>query len=413
MRDPVRIVESAYGLEGTDEDWLDTVIEAMHPSFSSGVGGFFFDRHAVDGRWVWGEKGLGGAAAVIGGIPSLYESLSAEHRARLLSSPPVMTVAESLRVLADDTLVSWCIDVKVPDALSVTAADPTGRGCILGGIASGRLRLDARAREAWARIAAHVSAGLRLRRALRELPAEPLEAVLTVDGKTEHAEGVARSPTAREALRRAVCDNERARGRLRRSDPKAAVAAWKALVLGRWSLVDRFETGGRRYVVAMKNDVISPDPRRFTERERLIAGYLALGRTNKLIAYSLGIAEGTVAALVARLVRKLGARSRTECVRLLNEYQSPHASRLDEIEIGDDALSVLSVSTEGTVAGLTDRERRVAAAAAKGQRNDEIARALQCSSRTVANTLARIYRKTGAGSRAELARLVAGSASHD
>jgi DNA-binding NarL/FixJ family response regulator len=376
VKDPVRIVESAYGLDGTDEDWLGTVIEAMQPSFSSGVGGFFFDRSPPDGRWLWGEKGLGPAAALFAALPSLYESLSTERRAGLLSSPPVMTLRESIRVLGDVALEGWGEDLKVPDALSITAADPSGRGCILGGVASGPLRIDARTRQAWARVAAHVSAGLRLRRALRALPAEPLEAVLTLDGRTEHAEGVARSPTARAALRRAVCDNERARGRLRRSDPEAAVASWKALVLGRWSLIDRFETAGRRYVVAMKNDVVFPDPRRLTERERLVAGYLALGRTNKLIAYSLGIAEGTVAALVARLIRKLGARGRTDCVRLLNDCSSPGASRIEEFKVGDDALGVFTASADAALSGLTARERLVVLAVARGQRNGEIARSL-------------------------------------
>ena len=114
-----------------------------------------------------------------------------------------------------------------------------------------------------------------------------------------------------------------------------------------------------------------------------------------------------MAALVARIVRKLSARSRTGCVRLLNDYLNQPPSRLDEIDVGGSALSILSVAAEAAVSGLTARERRVAEAAATGQRNEEIARALLCSPRTVANTLARVYRKIGVGSRAELAHLFA------
>ena len=57
---------------------------------------------------------------------------------------------------------------------------------------------------------------------------------------------------------------------------------------------------------------------------------------------------------------------------------------------------------------LTDSERRVAELAAAGKRNRDIAAALFVSPKTVEAHLARIYRKLGINSRAELGRIVGG-----
>jgi DNA-binding NarL/FixJ family response regulator len=60
-----------------------------------------------------------------------------------------------------------------------------------------------------------------------------------------------------------------------------------------------------------------PDPRALTERERVIAHLAALGKTNKLIAYELGLSPSTVATHLATALRKLGLRSRTQLVATL------------------------------------------------------------------------------------------------
>ena len=58
---------------------------------------------------------------------------------------------------------------------------------------------------------------------------------------------------------------------------------------------------------------------------------------------------------------------------------------------------------------LTPYERRVAELAASGKTNREVASALFISPKTVEATLARIYRKLGIKSRAELGRLIGDS----
>lgn len=94
--------------------------------------------------------------------------------------------------------------------------------------------------------------------------------------------------------------------RSRGTDPQDSVELWRALVSGRWSVVEHFERDGKRYYLAHKNDPqLAPDLA-LTERERQVLGYAELGHSDKLIAYSLGLSRSTVATLLARARRKLG-----------------------------------------------------------------------------------------------------------
>jgi DNA-binding CsgD family transcriptional regulator len=107
---------------------------------------------------------------------------------------------------------------------------------------------------------------------------------------------------------------DRGRGAVRTRDPDAALSFWRALVAGRWSLVDRFERDGRRFVVAHRNAPTATDPRRLTESGTVVGRFLTLGYSNKLAAYSLGVSEGTVSGTVARIRHELGAGSRVDLI---------------------------------------------------------------------------------------------------
>jgi DNA-binding CsgD family transcriptional regulator len=149
--------------------------------------------------------------------------------------------------------------------------------------------------------------------------------VLTPSGRVEHAGAAAQSRDVRARLRAAVRDLDRARAQLRRRDPPRAVEIWKGLVSARWSLVEQFESDGRRYLLARRNDSQVGGIDALSDRERQVVGFAALGHTNKLIAYELGIAAGTVGALLHRAARKLGARSRPETIQIF----LAHVARFD------------------------------------------------------------------------------------
>ena len=76
-----------------------------------------------------------------------------------------------------------------------------------------------------------------------------------------------------------------------------------------WSYLDDFESGGRRFVIAMRKEVDV-----LTERERQILAHAALGLHDKAIAYELGLADATVRVLLHRAAKKLGVRGRQEAI---------------------------------------------------------------------------------------------------
>jgi hypothetical protein len=165
----------------------------------------------------------------------------------------------------------------VRDVLTLRCEDPSHRGCTLSVTLPEVSTLSRRQTEGWGRVSAHILAGLRLKRGLpgqstRGDVDETVEAVLTPAGRVEHATGPAKERAARERLITAGARIHKARGRLRRTDPDQAIALWRALVAGRWSLVDLFDTDGRRYLIARCNppSVAETRPRLqgLTPRER-------------------------------------------------------------------------------------------------------------------------------------------------
>jgi len=119
---------------------------------------------------------------------------------------------------------------------------------------------------------------------------------------------------------------EQSRGTLRDTDPDASLDARKALVSARWSLLDRVELDGRRYIVARENPPGAPGPEALTPREREVVAYAKLGHHNKLIAYDLGIADSTVRVLLSRAMAKLGVQSRRDLLRVFEDGWCPSRS---------------------------------------------------------------------------------------
>ena len=144
-------------------------------------------------------------------------------------------------------------------------------------------------------LAPHASAAARLVQRARVDPALAPEARLRPDGQLVDATGQATSASAREALRAAVRGAEKARGRLRRIDPEEAMRLRVALVSGRWSLVDEFDTDGARYWLALENAPTAPATlARLTPRQRTVVHLLGRGLSDEAIAAELGISVATV-----------------------------------------------------------------------------------------------------------------------
>jgi DNA-binding CsgD family transcriptional regulator len=188
-----------------------------------------------------------------------------------------------------------------------------------------RGQMHVRERTQFHRLSAHIKAGLRLRRRLGELMNDSPQvseggAVLDANANVVHAEGDARDEDARQLLERRAREIDRARTRAGGRD-EHALEVWQGLISGRWSLVERFDSDGKRFMLAHKNAEDVADPRGLTTLEIRVSSLALRGYSDKLIAYHLGIAEGTVSVQLASALRKLGVRSRVELVRVLGGAQ--------------------------------------------------------------------------------------------
>ena len=98
---------------------------------------------------------------------------------------------------------------------------------------------------------------------------------------------------------------------LKEMDPEELVGKLKEAAAGQVTLTDRL-TRLLAHSLREDNRPKDPDQAGLTEQEGRILEQIALGKSNKLIARELNIAEGTVKVHVKHLLRKLNLRSRVE-----------------------------------------------------------------------------------------------------
>jgi DNA-binding CsgD family transcriptional regulator len=314
-RSPIDVLEAAYDVRPTREAWLQSVVDraaAVMPS-NVGVTGQLVDAAAgADVECIVTSTGTRfraeDALAFLQNIPD------ALRRKVYLGHGVVATIRDDLpRAGVDrqtiDALFAQLVPPKFPDPtqdfLGVLAFDAEGRGMVLSAAFGRPTKLERPTRQRWSLLGVHLAAAARLRRSLAASGRSPA-AILRPDGRVEHAEEEAKSRPAREALSTRAIAIDRARGRLRRSDPDAGLEMWRGLVTGRWSLVDRFDSDGRRYVVAHVNEPVPAQMLALTLRERQIVGHVLLGHPSKLAAYALGVSPAAVSIALRSALLKLG-----------------------------------------------------------------------------------------------------------
>ena len=342
----ILMTEAVYGLETAEEDWLSQVMEACLPLLDHGLGvaGLIGTRPASPGPLdiermhvaAGPEDFTAQLMRTVAELPSTKVHAQASPGVRLLSE--IATEAPGL-------LEAWGRHVDyAKDGIGVTALDPDGRGVALVAPIPKVATLTVADRRRWQMLAAHLSSGLRLRKALANrkfcchspTDALPYDAQAVVDPKSfevAHAVSDAQEPTLRARLRHAAIGIDQARGSLRKNDSLEPLELWSALVGGRWSLVDWFDTDQRRFVLALPNPPNVVDPRGLTERERQVAAYAALGETHKMIAYRLGISRTRVTDTLGVTMRKLGVKTQAQLVEKLSAF-GRKALEDDALEVG-------------------------------------------------------------------------------
>ncbi|HXU04743.1 MAG TPA: hypothetical protein VN903_27460, partial [Polyangia bacterium] len=244
-RDYVAFIETAYDLTSDDRSWLRAAVRAAHPILDRGLGvsGFFWDlSHA-------GKLRIGDPTFV-GCEPAFYAGLRAgaarltfdQAHAAYVRDRPCKLIRPNRLPIAHSAYRSH---MDSEGFVLLSAADFGDRGCSIAAPQPAGTRPSPALGQVLDRVARHIVAGMRLRRTLRS--SEP-DAVLDSKGRLLHAE----QPMAARRERGAIVEAARrllASRKVRRARPEQAVEFWRALVLGRWSLVDHTDSDGKRFLL--------------------------------------------------------------------------------------------------------------------------------------------------------------------
>lgn len=245
-------------------------------------------------------------------------------------------------------------------------------------------RLLPRDRQILLQVALHLESSLRA-----QLEPDAIVAVIEPDGSILHAEGRAAES---DLLRSRIAANVRQVEQVRRPTLRTkldAADAWTALIQGRWALLERTESDGRRSYLAIDCAQRHEPSRTLSATEVEILKLASRGLAGKQISYALGLSDGTVSSALRSAALKLGCRSPAAVVQL--------------------AARLLRVDAAGaTTAQLTEAEAGVLALVREGLTNAQIARRRRSSPHTVANQVATLLRKLGLPSRRAAAALPLG-----
>lgn len=315
-----RFTDACYALDRNDREWLDGLATAAEPFLGHGLGvaawAFQKDDWTGDGLPSGVERSVGEAMWQAAPQFTPAELIDLFMGGRATSATERLGIDQGLDEHAAGSPFK---SLGVKDAHALTVGDGAGRGVALAGLAPRILRVPADELRRLERLGAHLLAGYRLRRAFRQV-----DAVLDPSGRSLHAEGAAREPLNREALTRAVRAFDQARALRGGQDADESLAAFEGLVAGRWSIVQSFESDGRRYLVAIQNQPGQIPAAALGANEAHALLLRAQGLTNKLIAYELGLAESSVHHLIHEGMRKLGVPRESD-LPLLFRQQVAHA----------------------------------------------------------------------------------------
>ena len=318
-REIITLLDKAYDLAAPEEAWLRGLSDAALPLLDGGLGTCAWKVDVKAGRVLSFV-----ASAAPEWVPDLVRNIvgAASQAERAIASRRRFTTLSQnfgrKRWLGLEIVKRHVLPYGVSDALSVNAMDAERRFLLVICAPLRKPVLPAKADLAsWSRVASHLAAASRLRERLLVRPSESVgEAVVTPSGAIDHAEGRATARSARDLLREAVLRRESALASRTARDAERMLDLWRGLVEGRWSLVDRFERDGRRYVVAHANGMNAPGPRTLTAHERSVVAMAAQGQPLKLIAYDLGVSVAMVSTWLRTGMAKIGAKSRADLARV-------------------------------------------------------------------------------------------------
>ncbi len=291
------VIDAAYSIERDEKEWCHGITSACLPWLDDGLGvAAAIVRTGPQGLSPGTRLAAGGDAVLVDHLDAAVARIGGWRPDAFSPSFVCQTFSDALGPDFEDIMErSGFGPLGIRDLLRVTAFDPAGHFFTLVAPLRSRKAVDRKMRWRAERVAAHIASGVRARAILDgRRPFDDAEAILSPTGRVEHAESGAASRTRREELRSAVRVIERARSRRRSFGVDEHLAAWEALIAGRWSLIDHFDGDGRRYLVARRNDPDVAGPPSLSRRERQVLAYRAMGYKLEYIAYQLGLSPATV-----------------------------------------------------------------------------------------------------------------------
>jgi len=326
----IDLVEAAYSLPSKGSDWLESVLPAALAAVESAVfaSGITFDRSPHSGRVLTQSWRHAAASDEVREVVEQWAPEVPVEVERAYFKVGLVNTGSGISAGSRRWFESFAAETGIAaDALLVNANEPDKRGALIAMFLPEQTKLDSDERHRWEMLGAHLTAGHRVWRAVASKAEEsttlPCGAEAMVDPRTfrlTDAEGCARGRGIAATLRASARQVDRARGRLRRNDPDEALQTWWALMHGRWSMVDWFDSDGRRFVLGIPNGPDLGDPRGLTERELQVAMYAALGESGKLISYRLGVSKGTVSNALDGAMRKLDVKTQPQLVEKMRGF---------------------------------------------------------------------------------------------
>ncbi|GEM_PF-2865854 len=332
----LRTLDVAYDLESaTMSEWLSRVAEQLRGLFQPYLGSYGWLLDLSDGDAKVRDVtafGLSNEQETL--IEALHRLAPKRLIERLYGPTPIETISDGMGGLTafrrNPLVRSYLQPNGIPDCVGIRVRAGS-TVLVLGAIVPAPGHMPETLRSWGKKLITHLEPAFRIQLALGSStnPPHP-QAMLTPDGRVVHAEGGAASRSARQRLAEAVRAHERLRGYGRRRGPREAIEFFEGLVAGRWTLLDRFESDGRRYLVAYENTPEAAARRALTPREREVLWRVATGVPVKRIAADLGISTGAAGAYLASARRKTGISSRIELARWFSSVlalQSASASK--------------------------------------------------------------------------------------
>ncbi len=322
--DPVALIEEGYRYRSNLGAWVADMVEPITRPLDvdelGGIGYVADPAEFTSKAWAPRAQTPPGTQEYALGLQPHQSGLPASKLATLLAAVRRPGIHSAADIVGDTPfLPQQSGGPKPQDSIALSLHTQAGPPALFAVLLRERSRLSDAERRFWRKLCVHLSAACRLSGRGAGPESADVECVLDPDGRVLHATADCQPAATLEALKNAVVRMDRARTRSGRANPESALELWQGLLAGRWSLVEHFESDGRRFILAREN---TPGVRDFSAlplRQRQVLFYVAAGWANKEVGYALGLSEQTVAVHLRRGLDRLGVRSRAEWIGLSSQ----------------------------------------------------------------------------------------------